>query len=195
MKILLVEDNAGDARLLKEMLREKQEDWARGLVHVERLSDAVQQLYNENFDLVLLDLNLPDSSGSNTVEKIHEHNSKLPIVVLTGLDDSETGMRAVKSGAQDYLVKGRINAGALVRVIRYAVERKKIENELQKKNDELASLFTISNIINQTIDLQDLLNGVANAIYALNLDGITDDVVFFTCDEEGLHKVFDSRVF
>ena len=128
LRILLVEDNPGDARLLAEILKE-----ARGLSatlkHVDRLEAAKAELRDEKPDLVLLDLSLPDAQGMNTLTGALEAAPDVPVVVLTGLDDEDTAVRAVHAGAQDYLMKGTVEPAMLARAIRYAVERKQIDRE------------------------------------------------------------------
>ena len=143
LKILLVEDNPADADLLGEILEEAEEtQWS--LVHVERFKDALISLHEHPFDVILLDLSLPDKQGLSTVAQIHEAAPDLPIVVLTGLNDRVIALEALRQGAQDYLVKGKIDTFLLVRAIRYAIERahtfKKLrqsEEQLQRLNEEL----------------------------------------------------------
>ncbi|MCX6909534.1 MAG: response regulator, partial [Verrucomicrobia bacterium] len=127
--ILLVEDNPDDATLLQITLNEG----PRGqfeLVHVERLEAALKRLKEQTFDLVLLDLSLPDSRGLETFRKLHHQSPGIPVVALTGLDDEMVAITAAKEGAQDYLVKGQFNRGLLVRAMRYAIERQRAETEL-----------------------------------------------------------------
>ncbi|MBI4289131.1 MAG: response regulator [Chloroflexi bacterium] len=123
VKVLLIEDNPGDARLIREMLAEHRgatfdvewrDDLAKGM---KRLADGP-------VDLVLLDLTLPDSHGFNTFSSVQTTIPRLPIVVLTGLDDETIAVRAVRGGAQDYLVKGKVTGEQLARAIRYAIARK-----------------------------------------------------------------------
>lgn len=102
------------------------------LTHVERLEVAIQCLSSGEFDVVLLDLSLPDSSGLDTVSKLHTCVPDIPVVVLTGVDDRELALQAVAIGAQDYLIKNQISAPLLERSIRYAIERKKAEMQLVK---------------------------------------------------------------
>ena len=102
-----------------------------------RLDAALERLRQETFDVVLLDLGLPDSQGMETLTRTEEASGGLPIVVLTGLDDERFALEAVRAGAQDYLVKGRFNSELLVRTIRYAVERKRAEEEVRRLNAEL----------------------------------------------------------
>jgi len=143
IKILLVEDNPADADLLSEFLEEADEtQWS--LVHVEKLKDALQTLSENHFDVILLDLSLPDKQGLATVVQTHETAPDLPIVVLTGLNDKVTSLEALRQGAQDYLVKGKIDSNLLVRAIGYAIERsntlkqlRQSEEQLQRLNEEL----------------------------------------------------------
>ncbi|MDD2542442.1 MAG: diguanylate cyclase [Desulfuromonadaceae bacterium] len=131
--ILLIEDDPGDALLIKEML-EYQECKAH-LVTVERLSEGIKYLQQNVCDIVLLDMNLPDSSGLPTMTRLLDAAPSIPIIVLTGLSDESFGTEAVKSGAQDYLVKGDIDGRILKRAMFYAVERKKLEIALKQTRD------------------------------------------------------------
>ena len=121
IKVLLVEDNPGDARLVAEALREVGARFE--LTHVERLSDARKCLAQEEFDVVLLDLVLPDKPRMGSLIEIHEQASKVPIVVLTGMDDDLMEGWAFEEGAQEYLVKSKMDGESLVRCIRHAIQR------------------------------------------------------------------------
>lgn len=131
--ILLIEDDAGDALLLKEML--EQQKCKASIVVAQRLSEGINYLRQNRYDVVLLDLNLPDSHGLSTVTRLLEASSSTPIVVLTGLSDESIGVEAVKCGAQDFLQKGDIDGRLLKRVMFYAVERKKQEIVLKEARD------------------------------------------------------------
>jgi len=122
IRALLVEDNEGDRKLLSAIASEV-EDTRIEICHVSRLSDAVDRLAGERFDVILLDLNLPDAKGLSTVTQARRAAPDVPILVLTGLDDEGTGTQALKSGAQDYLIKGRFDGAQLIRAIRYARAR------------------------------------------------------------------------
>lgn len=143
LKLLLVEDNPADADLLQEILDEANEtEWS--LVHVETLKEALKCLNENQFDVVLLDLSLPDKQGLDTVQKTYDVVPDLPIVVLTGLNDKVIALEALRQGAQDYLVKGKIDSNLLVRAIRHAIERaqtlkrlRQSEEQLQRLNEEL----------------------------------------------------------
>src|SRR5918997_796041 len=129
IKILLVEDNPGDALLVRVLLEEAGTD-RFDVKDVGRLGEAIERLAEEDFSVVLLDLSLPDSQGLDTVEQVRTAAPRAPIVVLSGLDDEETALQALQSGAQDYLVKGQGDGNLIARAIRYAIERKRAEEEL-----------------------------------------------------------------
>ena len=130
MKILLVEDNLGDARLLQEILREfdcLQIEW----LHARTLVEAGQFISQKKIDLILLDLSLPDSQGYETFASIQGFAESTAVIVLTGLEDETLADKLATIGAQDYLIKGNFDAKQLIRSIRYAIERKRIEEKLQ----------------------------------------------------------------
>jgi diguanylate cyclase (GGDEF)-like protein len=132
IQVLLVEDNAGDARLIKEMLSGSTYFGVTyQLSHVETLSAAIQICFDNRFDLILLDLNLPDSNGLATLESLNGLFPLIPIIVLTGFNDAELTMRSVQHGAQDYVTKEECTSQLLTRVIYYAIERKRIEAQLK----------------------------------------------------------------
>lgn len=131
VRVLLIEDNPGDATLIKEYLKEvRNSDFS--VETAGKLQDGINILANHDIDTVLLDLNLPDSRGLETFEKIIAIAPKVPSIVLTGLDDEGTALKAVQKGAQDYLVKDKVDGELLARSIRYAIERKKSEEEHEK---------------------------------------------------------------
>ncbi|CAN5617147.1 hypothetical protein BH24ACT20_BH24ACT20_09560 [soil metagenome] len=129
VRVLLVEDNPGDARLV-EILLEEVGGIRFDLLQAPTLEKALDTLDENGFDVVLLDLSLPDSSGLETVERVRERASDVPIVVLSGQDDEETALRSLESGAEDYLVKGQGEGEIMARSIRYAIQRKRAERRL-----------------------------------------------------------------
>ena len=139
IKVLLVEDNPGDIRLIQVMLSQLR-DPPFELACVDRLSDGLEHLSREDVDVVLLDLSLPDSQGFTTFTQVRAQAPRVSVIVLTALDDEVLGVQAVRSGAQDYLVKGQVDSNLLARAIRYAMERKRSEEELRTTRDELRSL-------------------------------------------------------
>jgi DNA-binding response OmpR family regulator len=136
LQILVVEDNPADAEFIRETLPET------GLVRfqvesVARLSEALTRLESKGIDLVLLDLGLPDSQGLSTFHKLREAAPNVPVVVLTGTNDNELAVRAVRDGAQDYLVKGQVQGHLLILAARYALERKRLTDALRQQAEEL----------------------------------------------------------
>jgi diguanylate cyclase (GGDEF)-like protein len=139
--VLLIEDNPGDARLIREMIAEDPE--APFELHcAERLSLGLDFLASRPAGLVLLDLSLPDSLGLETFARVFEHSPAVPIIVLTGTDDSTVALKAVQGGAQDYLVKGKLDRELLVRSMQYSIERKRyqVQIEHQANYDALTGL-------------------------------------------------------
>jgi diguanylate cyclase (GGDEF)-like protein len=124
--LLVIEDNPGDARLLREMLNEEGSHRTT-LTHVECMSDAERHLAGHTADLILLDLGLPDAQGLEAVRRTHAAAPHVPLVVLTGLDDESLAVQTLQEGAQDYLIKGQLDTRGLRRALRYAVERKIME--------------------------------------------------------------------
>lgn len=131
IRILLAEDNPGDARTVRELAERA------GSLHVtfkgvENLLGLLDSLAREGTDVVLLDLTLPDVSGLAAVEKSYEQAPGVPIVVLAPVEDEKLALDVMKAGAQDFLVKGRFDGAQLVRTLRYAIERKRVERELAR---------------------------------------------------------------
>jgi diguanylate cyclase (GGDEF)-like protein/PAS domain S-box-containing protein len=127
--LLLVEDNPGDARLLREMLIEAGAHKTE-LTQAENMSEAEKLLAERLFDIVLIDLGLPDAQGLEAVRRARAAAPRVPLVVLTGLDDESLAAQALQEGAQDYLIKGQIETRGLLRALRYAIERKAMEEAL-----------------------------------------------------------------
>ena len=136
MRMLLVEDNPGDARLVREMCREQGLS-TDGLASVDSMSGAEAHLANHEVDLILLDLGLPDAQGLDAVRRAHAAAPRVPLVVLTGLDDEAVAVQALQQGAQDYLIKGQLETRGLMRALRYAIERKTMDAEIRALNAEL----------------------------------------------------------
>jgi len=134
IRILLVEDNPGDARLLREMFNEPA-SWKCDLTHHDSMANAVAHLGAHPVDIVLLDLGLPDAQGLGAVRRAHSAAPRLPLVVLTGLDDESLAAQALQEGAQDYLIKGQIETRGLLRALRYAIERKLMEEALFEEKE------------------------------------------------------------
>ncbi|WP_375328690.1 ATP-binding protein [Microcystis sp. BLCC-F210] len=136
IKVLLIEDNLAEARLLKEILKgNEKKDFH--LVNVSRLSEAISLLQQTNFDVILLDLTLPDSQGLESLAPLLITAPKLPIVVLTNTNDDNLALAALRQGAQDYLIKREVSLEILTRSLCYAIERKQMEEALRESNEAL----------------------------------------------------------
>ncbi|MCT7976800.1 ATP-binding response regulator [Laspinema olomoucense] len=143
INILLVEDNFGDAELFQDILEMSPESLAWNVTHVSRLAEALAQVDPDPVQVILLDLSLSDSQGLQTLMTLREKAPTLPIVVLTGLNDEQLGITAVREGAQNYLVKGLVSGGMITCAMLYAIERQKIEMVLHyclKQEQELPKI-------------------------------------------------------
>jgi len=163
VRVLLVEDEATDAEFADRALSKTFPEQFK-LCWVERLSDAVTQLDSSRFDVVLLDLGLPECDGLETLLELRGRNHEIPIVVLTGLHDEQVALEALEQGAQDYLVKGGLTADSLVRSIRFAVQRQQLlaaTIERRLATDARAKLAAV-------VEFSD------DAIFSETLDGIVD---------------------
>ncbi|MFA5042878.1 MAG: PAS domain S-box protein [Kiritimatiellia bacterium] len=145
LRILAVDDNPADARLLREYLSEcLAKDYE--IKQAGCIREALALLASSNFDVIFLDLDLPDSRGLGSLEKIAAQKTNAAIIVLTCLNDEETGLQAIKKHAADYLAKGQIDANILAHAIRYAVERKRFENVLALERNNLQMIFDAVNV-------------------------------------------------
>ena len=137
-KVLIVEDSLAYADLLKNILEEADVGKYKS-VYTDRLNDALTRMSQEDFDIVVLDLGLPDSDGLESLKRVREQKPEVAIVVLTG-SDTALGPLAIQMGAQDYLSKGPLEPPLVLRVIRFSIERKRAELEITNKNKELETL-------------------------------------------------------
>lgn len=141
IKVLLIEDNSGDLRLMREMRAEA--GYCIDLECAGLLSTGLRRLSEDGVDVALLDLHLPDSQGLETLSRALQVASHVPIVVLTSLADEELALRAMQAGAQDYLIKGKVDSSLLMRSLRYAIERHRMQSALRSLSlvDDLTSLY------------------------------------------------------
>jgi len=175
IQTLLVEDNLGDTVLLRQMLADTPFGTAV-LTCTERLQSAIELCRSQSFEIILLDLSLPDSQGYATFERLRQQAPQTPIILLTGSDDQELALRAVRAGAQDYLIKGEINAHLLIRAMRYAMERKRTEEALREHNLRYQALFENRNIGVFIIGVDGLLINL-NQQAAVMLGDIVDHLI------------------
>ena len=140
IKVLLIEDNPGDTRLVKEMLTNAGEN-KFSLVHVGLIKESLVLLKDEHYQVILLDLTLPDGHGLDNLRQVCTVAPHLPVVILTGLDDETTAIRAVREGAEDYLVKGQMDNNLLVRAVRYAIERKRAKEALRESEERYRTIL------------------------------------------------------
>jgi diguanylate cyclase (GGDEF)-like protein/PAS domain S-box-containing protein len=152
--LLLVEDNPGDARLLREMFNEEGAHNTE-LTHAECMRDAERHLAEREVDIILLDLGLPDAEGVTAVRRVRVAAPRVPLVVLTGRDDEALAAQALQEGAQDYLIKGQIDSRGLLRALRYAIERKIMEEALFVEKERA----------------QVTLNSIGDAVVCTNISG------------------------
>ena len=161
IKILLVEDNPGDARLLREMLS-RQVSFDIELTHVASMSEAENHLAKDAVDIILLDLGLPDVQGLGAVRRARAAAPRVPLVVLTGLHDEALAEQVLQEGAQEHLIKGQIETRGLVRAMRYAMERKVMEEALHVKEE---ALFV------EKERAQVTLNSIGDAVICTDISG------------------------
>lgn len=163
LQVLLVEDSLSDARLIREWLASTPDFYCQ-IKTAETLRDAFMAMDQTHFDAILLDLSLPDSFGMETLWKVHEKSPNTAIIVLTGFDNRELGMLAVQGGAQDYLVKGETEPKTLARAIHYAIERHRIEENLQQQHNFAQALREIATRLTGTLNLEEVLDHIFNSI-------------------------------
>ncbi|MCG3176756.1 MAG: hypothetical protein MOGMAGMI_01717 [Candidatus Omnitrophica bacterium] len=142
LSLLLVEDNPADVKIVTRLVAQRPDEPVH-LTCVTTIAEAVALVADKRFDAALLDLSLPDSSGLRTFLRLHEEAPLLPIIILTGLNDRQVALEAMRGGAHDYLSKDELDGRFLLRVIRYAIERQKMQSALSELSlvDELTGLY------------------------------------------------------
>jgi signal transduction histidine kinase len=158
-RVLLIEDNLGDARLLAEVLRDVPGKPFE-LVHADLVSSALERLNHEHFEAILLDLSLPDGQGFGVLRRLLDVAPSIPVLVLTGLKDEEMALNALSAGAQDYLVKGSHDGDFISRSIRYAIQRKELLERTRALRD-------IDQAITSTLDIQEIFTALLGKTGAL----------------------------
>ena len=186
--ILLVEDDAGDALLVQEMLSEIKTP-VFSVTHVDRVATALDQLQGGSFDAILLDLSLPDGQGLDLVKRVHHAVPGTPIVVMSGQRDDDLAVKVVQEGVQDYCVKGHVDSFLLGRTLRYAIERKHIEDALRRSNTELAVLFHVSSTVSRCLDMESLLADIIGTVTKMEILALKRKGAIFTVEDNGMLKL------
>ena len=165
LNILLVEDNKGDVVIVNELLKYSGIRYI--LKNVSTLKEVVQTCRKQSFDIILLDLGLPDSIGLETLNSVKSIGGKAAIVVMTGLDDEDIALASLREGAQDYLVKNSLTSNNLLRAIKYGIERKNIIDLLERHNHQFSLLSTATAEINECEDIFPVYKVTSNSIRKL----------------------------
>jgi DNA-binding response OmpR family regulator len=150
IKVLMIEDNIADAALVREMLKEARAQ-RFDLCVEDRLASGIERLRQDRYDVVVLDLGLPDSQGLDSLRELYRQFPKVPILIMTGLTEEAAAIEAVREGAQDYLVKGATGGELFARNIRYAIERKQILDErdmlIVQLREAMANIKTLKGLV------------------------------------------------
>lgn len=182
ISVLLVEDNPGDARLVHEMLSKLSFNRFE-IIHADRLSRALELLEIKRPDVILLDLTLPDTHGLGTFTAVRDASPSVSVIVMSGLNDEEIAVSAVQEGAQDYLVKGQVDAGLLVRSIRYSIERKKAEERTQHSYRTLQIVLDSMPYGVVIVGKDRTIHYVNSAVLELTENRLGEDMVGRRCDQ------------
>lgn len=166
IRVLLIEDNQDCAQLIQEELIENYGNIRFKLEFAERLSTGIEHINNRGADVILLDVTLPDIQGVDTLIELKKNVPDIPIIVHSNHDDESFAVKAIQEGAQDYLVKGRVERDLLVRSIRYSIERHQMLKELNQAHEELRQLAhydSLTGLLNRRLLYDHLSKAIARA--------------------------------
>ncbi len=189
LKVLLIEDNPGDAFLIKFYLGESAEPIFH-VSHAETVKSALDFLSENSYDIILSDMNLPDSFGIDTIKTILGKHPGNLVMVLTGLSDEEVGLETVRYGAQDFLVKGKFDGKVLVSSVMFAFERfklnKQIDSVSKKLNEENYRLDSFQKMMNAGfIEIDPKTNMIFRTNFTLDFLGLPGDSSIISLDDSG----------
>lgn len=187
-RILLIEDSSEFAHFVK-LTVESEKFTSFQVETVSSLHGAVKILGQESFDLVLMDLNLPDSRGIETFTAVHKAAKDIPVVVLSGMDNEELALTAVKKGAQDYIVKGEINRKILIRILRYAIERHRQHKEVNQLNERLEKLSFLDPLT-ELLNRRGLQSVLSRELKIFNREG--NNLVVILMDLDNFKQINDA---
>jgi len=166
VKVLLIEDNPDDVELIRRKLA-RSANAKLSITSVTRLNDGLEHLTRNKTDLILSDLGLPDSHGLDTVTKILLSVPHIPLVVLSGFDDEAIAIKAVQSGAQDYIVKGQLEGAQIERSLFYAIERARLQMELEQYTQEISKVqANLHKILEKNTDAIIVVSGDRKILFA-----------------------------
>jgi signal transduction histidine kinase/DNA-binding NarL/FixJ family response regulator len=165
LNILLVEDNPGDVEIIKDYIRASEIEFT--LTHVSTLRETLLNCIDHVYDVILLDLGLPDSEGMEALKKLHIFKVVPPIIVMTGLDDEDFALSALREGAQDYLVKSRMSPDKILKSIQYGIERKKLQNLQEKIAHQFSILSKTTTALNECEDISMMYTVICDSINLL----------------------------
>ena len=190
ISILHFEDNPGDAVMIRDVLEDVGNIDFR-IKLSERLNDGLRQLTHSNTDIILLDLNLPDSKGIVTFEEVKKAAGNTPIIIMSGLSDENLALKAVKQGAQDYLVKGQVDANLLIRTILYGIERQKLWTELRQAIDQIRTLEGLLPICCYCKGIRDE-RGFVITSYSIHYTKLYDADLCLSCYRQCLRQILSA---
>lgn len=184
LHLLLIEDNAGDAELFREYLDDPRGKRFR-ISHVTRLGHALTRIAENDVDLIILDLMLPDSEGIASIERIHRAAPRTPIVILSGIADDELGQRAIQVGAQDFLHKNALDSDSLARSLRYATERGRLQHQFRSLVENNADAI----VVIDKDGLVTFINKAAEALFVRPRDEIVGKPFGYPIDGTGPSEI------